>query len=316
LPLNLPLSDELSLGGLQDQLHLLVAGHTHPGQSRTENQDNYLITDFVDRNGVVLRSGGAGNSTGAQMSTGGKGVVLMVADGMGGAAAGRLASNLACTFVLAELRETWQQDRLNTPRQFAYRLREAVERANHNIFEHAQRNPAYSGMGTTTTAVGLFEDYLYIAHVGDSRAYLVRNGMATQLTHDQSYVQRMVDAGAMTVEDAELSAHGNMLLQALGSQRTVQVDLTYQPVRKGDFVLVCSDGLHRLVRPHEIAAVARRVDSPAELCAELIILANERGGPDNGTVVAARLEGGALRDPGPDDVVARRQFEIVDNEVM
>jgi PPM family protein phosphatase len=310
------LSDELSLGGLQDQLHLLVAGHTHPGQSRTENQDNYLIADFADGNGILLRSAGGGNSAGAEMPTGAKGALLMVADGMGGAAAGRLASNLACTFVVAELREGWQQDRLTTPRQFAFRLREAVEKANHNIYEHAQRNPACSGMGTTTTAVGVFEDYLYIAHVGDSRAYLVRNGTATQLTHDQSYVQRMVDAGAMTLEDAELSAHGNMLLQALGSQRTVEVDLTYQPVRRGDLVLICSDGLHRMVRPHEIAAAARGANSPADLCAELITLTNERGAPDNVTVVAARLEGAALRVPSPDDVVTRRPFQIVDNDVL
>jgi protein phosphatase len=308
------LNDELLLGGLQDQLQLLVAGHTHPGQTRTENQDNYLICDFANDSGVVRRSGSSPDPARVQLTAGEKGALLMVADGMGGAAAGRLASNLACTFVLAELRESWQEDRVTTPSQFAFRLRAAIERANHNIHEHAGRNPAFKGMGTTTTAVGVLKDFLYIAQVGDSRAYLVRNGFANQLTHDQSYVQRMVDAGAMSVEEAERSAHGNMLLQALGSQATVEVDLTYQPVRRGDVVVMCTDGLHRIVRPEEIAAAVRSGEAPDELCAGLVALANERGGPDNVTVVAARFEGSALRDPGPDDVVTRRLFEITDRE--
>jgi protein phosphatase len=310
------LSEELGLGGLQDQMRLLVAGRTHPGQARTENQDNYLICDFSDDDCVVLRSGGVGTIAGVQLASGEKGALLMVADGMGGAAAGRLASNLACTFVLAELRESWQHDKVNTARQFAFRLREAVERTNHSIYEHASRNPLFKGMGTTVTAVGVFEEFFYIAHVGDSRAYLIRNRAATQLTHDQSYVQQMVDAGAMTIEEAEHSAHGNMLLQALGSKETVAVDLTYQAARRGDLVVICSDGLHRLVRPQEIAEAAAPAASPADLCAELIALANERGGPDNVTVVAARLDGGNLREPGLDDVVARRPFEFAQTEVL
>jgi protein phosphatase len=305
-------TEELSLEGLQHELVLLVAGRTHPGCSRTENQDNFLISDFAESGGVLLRSGAAESSDAVQLQPGEKGALLLVADGMGGAASGRLASGLACTFVLTELREGWTEDRLNTPRQFATRLRAAVERANHNIYQHAARNPASKGMGTTVTAVGVFEDHLYIAQVGDSRAYLVRNGIAAQLTHDQSYVQRMVDAGAMTREEAERSAHGSMLLQALGSQESVEVDLTYQPVRRGDVLIVCSDGLHRLVPAPEMASVAQQLPSPAHMCAELVQLALERGAPDNVTVLAARLDGGSLREPDRDDAVTRRLFLLSD----
>lgn len=302
---------EVVLGDNRERVRAQVAAHTDQGRRRGENQDNFLISDLAAENGVVLRPDAHGNHVAADIAIGESGALLLVADGMGGAAAGRLASGLACTCVLAALHESWLADRNNTPRQFALRLREAVEKANQYIFDYAARNPECAGMGTTATAGGVFEDFLYIAQVGDSRAYLVRAGAATQITRDQSYVQEMLDAGVMTEEEAEQTAHGSVILQALGTRQDVQVELTFQALRRGDLIILCSDGLHRMVRPAELAAAAEAAASPASLCRELVALANERGGPDNVTVVAARLDGDALPAAADGDVV-RRQVLVVD----
>ncbi|HSJ10169.1 MAG TPA: protein phosphatase 2C domain-containing protein [Longimicrobiales bacterium] len=296
-------------------LRARVAGRTDTGRRRSENQDHFLISDLAPgENALVLRPA-TGAASGGTLSIGLKGALLLVADGMGGAAAGRLASGLACSFVLAELQEGWQQDRNHTPRQFALRLREAVEKASGRIHEHAGRHPECMGMGTTATAAGLLDGIVYLAHVGDSRAYLVRAGAATQLTRDQSYVQQMIDVGAMTEEEAERSSQGSVILQALGVEAHVAVDLTYQVLRRGDLLLLCSDGLHRVVRAEEIAARAGLIDAAEPLCDELIALANERGGPDNITVVAARLDGEALPDSRPDDVVSRTPYAFDEGDI-
>lgn len=302
---------EVVLGDTRERVRAQVAAHTDQGRRRGENQDNFLISDLAAENGVVLRPDANGNRVAADISIGESGALLLVADGMGGAAAGRLASGLACTCVLAALHEAWLPDHNNTPRQFAVRLREAVEKANQYIYDYAVRNPECAGMGTTATAGGVFEHVLYVAQVGDSRAYLVRAAAATQITRDQSYVQEMLDAGVMTEEEAEQTAHGSVILQALGTKEDVQVELTFQALRRGDLVVLCSDGLHRMVRPAELAAAAELAASPAALCQELVALANERGGPDNVTVVAARLDGDALPAAADDDVV-RRQVLVVD----
>jgi len=285
-----------------------VAGRTHPGQRRAENQDNFLIGDLAGfDDGLVLRPQAELNASAATLSLGEHGAVLIVADGVGGAAAGRLASGLACTFILAELHEGWCCDSDQSPRRFVLRLREAVEKTNHRIHEHARRNPQFMGMGTTATVVGLLDGFLYIAQVGDSRAYLVRGDRATQITHDQSLVQQMVDIGAMTPEQAEESEQNNLILQALGVEPTVTVDLTVQGLRRGDLVVLCTDGLHKVVRADEIAAAYGRRREPELLCEDLVSLANVRGGPDNVTVVVARMDGAGLELPQPWDTVGHRR---------
>ena len=303
----------------QPAINAVVAGRTHPGQRRTENQDTFLIGDLRGADdALVLRGDTSGTDGGspARVATAERGAVLIVADGMGGAAAGRLASGLVCTFVLAELQEGWSVDRDVTPRRFAFRLRESLERANARIHQHAQRHPECMGMGSTATVAGLLDGFLYLAQVGDSRGYLVRSGVATQLTRDQSLVQQMLDTGAITAEAAEQSAHGNVILQALGVEPRVNVDLTYLEMRQGDFLLLCSDGLHRLVRPEEIAAAAGRLADPGAVCEELVELANERGGPDNITAVAALLGGSGLQEPRPTDTVEYTLYDFADAEGM
>jgi PPM family protein phosphatase len=306
-----PLMDAFGAHAMQAR----VAGRTHPGQRRSENQDTFLISDLSGQvAGVTLRPESAASAPAgdACFDVGEHGALLVVADGMGGAAAGRLASGLACTFVLAELQEEWAVDENPTPQQFARRLGQAVEKANTRIHQHAQRNAETTGMGSTITAAGVMEGQLFIAQVGDSRAYYVRNGTITQITRDQSLVQQMIDAGAMKPEEAERSAHGNIILQALGVKPVVEVDLTSQQVRRDDYLLLCSDGLHRVVSPGEMAESVGRLGSPHLVCEELVDLANERGGPDNVTVVCAHFAGTALEVAQPSDIVARAQYGTTD----
>lgn len=283
-----------------------VAGRTDTGRRRTENQDTFLISDLsADDGQIVLRPDAAPAGGNAAIALHPRGILLVVADGMGGAAAGRLASGLACTYILTELQQSWLMDRDATPRQFAFRLQEAVEKAGGSIHLYARRNPETMGMGCTTTAAGVLDGILYLAQVGDSRAYLIRDGVTTQLTRDQSLIQNMIDAGAIRPEDAESSAHASVILQALGVKEEVEVDVTFQRLRRDDFLLLCSDGLHHVVRPQEMAATVGRLHEPPAVCDELVELANERGGPDNVTVVAARFSGTGFMPSSPDDSVGR-----------
>ena len=192
-----------------------------------------------------------------QHEVGPRGSLFMVADGMGGAAAGELASAMAADLIYRHLATAWASDEDASPERFAYRMKEAVELANQQIHSYAREHPEVRGMGTTVTAAGVNGDDLYLAQVGDSRAYLVRNGEAIQLTKDQSLMQRLVDAGELTEEEAEQSERRNIILQALGPDPRVKVDLTHQTLRRGDTLVICSDGLSGQVRREEIAGHRR-----------------------------------------------------------
>ena len=148
----------------------------------------------------------------------------------------------------------------------------------------------------------------------DSRCYLVRNGTAVQLTKDQSLMQRLVDAGELTEEEAEKSERKNIILQALGPDPRVRVDLTHQEARKNDAVVLCSDGLSGQVKKDEIASVVSGTADLAEACSKLIDLANERGGPDNITVIIGRLNGDGLPNPAGDETVGHEVYPLLDTE--
>lgn len=156
-------------------------------------------------------------------------------------------------------------------------------------------------MGTTATVAGSWRDRLYIAQIGDSRGYLVRNGAARQLTRDQSLTQRLVDVGELTEEEAEASERRNIILQALGPDALVKVDISWQPLQRGDVLIICSDGLSTLVRRDDIAKVVLAGPDVAAICGHLVDLANERGGFDNITVVAVRFDGDGLPVRASDD---------------
>jgi protein phosphatase len=245
-----------------------------------------------------------------------RGTLLVVADGMGGAAAGELASEMATDTIYAHLVKTWNAEHEVTPQRFAYRLKEAVEVANASIHAHAKAHPEVRGMGTTTTAAGVLNDHVYLTQVGDSRAYLIRGSHAHQITKDQSLMQRLVEAGELTEEEAAQSERRNIILQALGPDPKVKVDLTHQEVRRGDILVLCSDGLSGQVKKEEIAQIVSSTPDLSAACDKLIALANERGGPDNITVVIARFDGDGLRsaDGNQQDDVGHQVYPLIDTE--
>lgn len=287
---------------------LTVFGKTDVGRTRDHNEDCFLVANLSEKKASL-------HPEVREHELGPKGSLMIVADGMGGAAAGEVASQLATEVIYEHLVENWVEDPKNTPQQFAYRLKEAVEAANGRIHVYAKEHPEMRGMGTTTTAVGVFEDHLYLTQVGDSRAYLIRGTEGIQLTKDQSLMQRLVDAGEISEEEAEKSERRNIILQALGPDAKVRVDLTNQQIRRGDTVVLCSDGLSGQVTKNEIAERVSQADKDlVGVCAELIDLANERGGPDNITVVIARFGGNSLKAPEGEDEVGHSVYPLLDPE--
>lgn len=284
-----------------------VFGRTDVGRTREHNEDAFLVVDLSTDNASLqpeVRT----------HRTGQRGSLFMVADGLGGAAAGEIASELAVNTVYEELREQWVHGERADPEAFAAAIKHAAETANGRIFAFALEHPEYRGLGTTATIAGLLGDTLYIAQVGDSRGYLIRDGVAQQITKDQSLMQRLIEAGELTPDEAEHSERRNIILQALGPEPAVKIDLTFQKLRRGDTLVLCTDGLSGLVRKDEIAEVVNRQPDLTEVCRELIDRANENGGPDNITVIAARFEGSGLTEAGPDDAVGHAPFRLATSE--
>jgi protein phosphatase len=155
-------------------------------------------------------------------------------------------------------------------------------------------------MGTTVTAAALMDEFLFFAQVGDSRGYLLRQGQLVQLTRDQSLVNQLIEAGQLTEEEAETFEHNNIILQALGTADTVQVDLTYCELRRGDLLLLCSDGLSGMVRFDEIREVLRNTTEPIDACKLLTERANQAGGHDNITVIVVQFDGEGLKPLTPE----------------
>lgn len=260
---------------------------TDPGLTRDHNEDTFLVADLS--NGEAVR-----DSQRNLHSLGPHGALYLVADGMGGAAAGELASEMAAVEIHRHMAAAWRADPILSEDRFAYHLRTAVEAANTLLHSYAKEHLEVRGMGTTATVAGVHGDRLYIAQIGDSRGYLVRGELARQLTRDQSLTQRLVEVGELTEEEAEASERRNIILQALGPDPDVRVDLSWQSLQQGDVLIICSDGLSTMVRRDEIAAAVRAEPDLERLCSSLVTMANERGGPDNITVVAVRFEGDGL----------------------
>jgi len=279
-------------------------GATDVGHTREHNEDTFLVADLEAGAVVSFEHGSESCVEGAH------GLLFLVADGMGGAAAGEIASAMAAQVVHDELRTHWRSVADPTPDGFAVALRDATESANTRIHTFARQHPEHRGMGTTATAVGLFGDSVYIAQVGDSRAYLVRDNKLILLTRDQSLMQRLVEAGEISEEQAEVSDRRNIILQALGPEPSVKIDLTHQQIRLGDTLIVCSDGLSGVAKARDIEAAARAQSDPAVLAHALIARANELGGPDNITVVVARFEGAGLRTAHGGEPVGRTVYPL------
>ncbi len=297
----------LTFFGRSRAVRVRVFAKTDTGRTRDHNEDNFLVADLT-RPEASLKPHVREHAIGE------RGSLFVVADGMGGAAAGEVASEMATQTIYDQLVEHWVEDSDVTPQRFAYRLRESVETANQRIHEHAKAHPEVRGMGTTATAVGVLGDHLYLSQVGDSRAYLVRAGRAHQLTKDQSLMQRLVEAGELTEEEAAQSERRNIILQALGPDAKIKVDLTHQDLRRGDVLVLCSDGLSGQVKKEEIAKIAGAATDLVAACDQLITLANERGGPDNITVIIAHFDGDALQASQGEDAVGHQVYPLIDTE--
>lgn len=215
---------------------------------------------------------------------------------MGGGNAGEVASALAVEAIQTHLTEGARQADLPligpydaTVSAPANRLASAIRAANTVVYCESWSRPDYAGMGTTVVAALLYEGILAIAHVGDSRLYLVRDRTVQALTTDHSWVAEQILKGLLTEEEATRSPRRNIVTKALGVESTVDVELTETPVKSGDILLLCSDGLTRAVQPHDILHTLSGLEDLYAKADRLIAMANDAGGDDNTTVVLVTL---------------------------
>jgi serine/threonine protein phosphatase PrpC len=250
-------------------VQLFAEGRTDKGLVRPNNEDNFYLD---------VPAG-----------------LLVVADGMGGHASGEVASKLATDVIrdyfknVREGRSPIIGDYREDCSEITNLLGSAVHLANQAIFEAAGSDPKLQGMGTTVAAVLINENKLSIAHVGDSRVYLVRSGNIEQLTDDHSIVYEQVKRSLITKEEAQQSDMKNILTRAVGIAPAVEVDLDELTVTDGDILVLCSDGLSTMVSDEHILSAVTTADNPAGACEELISRANSNGGKDNVTAIAAYI---------------------------
>jgi protein phosphatase len=259
------------------ELYITAAGMTDRGRVRKANEDSFAA---VDLNGNEKF---AASFEWNRRRVGENGIMLAVADGMGGARGGEIASRMAVEL----LGETLAVD--NNRQTDKGSLKEIIELVNQDVRLFADKNPSLSGMGSTLTAVLINDGRALIGQVGDSRCYLLRNRRLTRLTKDQSFVQALVDAGQMTAKEAEASPQKNIILSAIGQENEVVPVIGEIEIERGDILLLCSDGLSNMVGGDEMRDVLCRNLSPAESCRLLVELANQRGGTDNITVIVAQI---------------------------
>jgi protein phosphatase len=223
-----------------------------------------------------------------------EGYLIVVADGMGGAAAGERASALAVESVEAFVQNTlkWFLHLGGHDEQMLLaELRQSIERADRTLIERAQSNPALHGMGTTLTMAYSVATDVFIVHAGDSRAYLFRDGQLEQLTTDHTLVQVLIDGGAISPEDAKHHARRHVVTNVIGGPcMGVHADIHKLSLRDGDVLLFCTDGLTEPVNDVSIAEVLNQHSDPQDACTRLVDLALSAGGPDNVTAVVVRYQ--------------------------
>jgi protein phosphatase len=251
-------------------VRIVSAGVTDLGQVRTNNEDCFRIVESLN--------------------------LFVLADGMGGEAHGEVASAMAVETIVKHCMDAQgdsgtTQLGLSEPSwsEKTRRLTNAVHLANKSIYEAAEANPEQHGMGATLTAGWIDGSKLSIAHVGDSRAYLLRSGNLQQLTSDHSLVAEQVRRGILTAAEAEESEMQSVLLRALGALPDIEVDTDEHTLFARDILMFCCDGLTRMVTEPEIAGTLQAEPDPTKAAEKLIALANERGGVDNITVIVVRV---------------------------
>jgi protein phosphatase len=220
--------------------------------------------------------------------------LVVLADGMGGYNAGEVASGMATAFIKTELGRWLSEASDNATDTDVRRAMDiCVDNANRAIFNAANSNPQYAGMGTTLV-VGVFRDgRLLMGHVGDSRGYRLRAGRLQQITHDHSLLQEQIDSGLITAEQAAFSSNKNLVTRAVGVEDTVLLETHLHDVLPGDIYLLCSDGLSDMLDDESISQLLQGSDALPEVAAALVDAANDAGGKDNISVVLARVRGPA-----------------------
>lgn len=268
-------------------IRLRGSAKTNVGQVRSHNEDNIHL--WAQENLVLA----------------------IVADGMGGAAAGEEASRIAVETITDRLKVESRTQQPDIPESL---LRSAVKAANLSIMREAIERPMNRGMGTTVTLVYIMNNEARFAHVGDSRAYRIdRYGSIEQITSDHSFVQALLDAGHITAEQAETHPMSNVLYRALGQTEDLDVDTYQAALHPGDTLVLCSDGLTRHVRPAEIATAANNNEEPEAISRQLVDLANARGGEDNISVIVICVEGDET-EPLPQETTHAPVVEPTDDD--
>lgn len=269
-------------------MQVVVSARTDVGRVRDANEDACSITEL--HSGLLIDAFDADRC----VDVGSRGLLLALSDGMGGHAAGEVASALVLEVLQAELQRT-------ADGPIAHLLEAAVLRANGAVHEAAERTDRH-GMGATLVAVFVRGAQAYIAEVGDSRAYLLRGPRLRQITRDQSMVQLLVDQGVLTAREARTAPGRNVILQAMGLEPDVRVAIGRLDLRKTDRLLLCSDGVSNALTDDELRQIMTE-SRPREACETMIALANERGGHDNQTVIIADVHGEALAAPAEFETV-------------
>ena len=269
-------------------VHIDVSGLSHPGKVRQRNEDHFIVGRIGRYLETVLTTLPAGEVPDRADDAG---YALVIADGMGGHAAGELASRMAIAglvkLVLAMPDWIFRVDD-SVSQTAAARSKRRFKHLNSLLLEQGKRDPDVRGMGTTLTAARIMGRHLHVVHVGDTRAYLLRDEHLHRLTRDHTYVQLLVDSGAITKEEAERCGARHVLVNALGgSGEDVEVDVDQLKLASGDRLLLCSDGLTDLVDDEQIREVLQRYTPSADACQCLVDLALARGGKDNITVIVA-----------------------------
>ena len=282
-------------------LFVEVFGRTDVGLVREHNEDNFLVADLTEGNRSIRPEV-------RKHRIGPQGSIFVVCDGMGGAAAGEVASQIAVDTIY----DMMQQGAPATSEEaLAQKLEKAICEAGRRILTSAKINRSQRGMGTTVTAAALFGPRLIIGQVGDSRAYILRNRRLIQVTKDQSLVQQLIDAKQMTEEEAKTFDKNNIILQALGTAEEVHVDVTSVVLKQGDRLVMCSDGLSGLVDNDAIRDIVYETADPMNACRVLTEKACEGGGHDNITAIVAAFSGDSLALPpegGADPELAYSRF--------
>ena len=287
---------------------------SHVGRVRRGNEDNYLLLNISrSRAWTSEQSEGEFVIESQSFDVDENGVVLAVSDGMGGALAGEVASKMAVESVSEKLLSDEDTDATLTPESVEYnlisKLYNATVYANYLVHQQGRTDPQFQGMGATFTGVGVTPEGVDVIQVGDSRAYLVRNGKIYQITKDQSLVQQLIDAQQISAEEAETHTLKNVILQALGAQNEIYPVSARLAPCQNDVILLCSDGLSNKVSAANMQKhVVDNLEHLEQACAELVKEANENGGEDNITVILAKLTGDGLEVAEADEV----KLELID----